>query len=196
MKTNKKKVTLLGVALIAAVITLAGVGYAAVGQYNGQTASVQGNMDVDWVVLKLGSDEYVAPEGIEVVWSSNTTGYSNNHYLITYHLEDADELVHHLTKVSTASEATTFKLKASGADFAGNNIYTLRYSIDGGANYIDYKSGDLFGETGITMGDTQNITWTVEASDLSSPQDDSDVTPGTSVTMPAITYTLVASSDP
>ena len=194
---NKKKVTLLGVAFIAAVITLAGVGYAlSNNSYTAQTTSASGDFDIDWVVLKLNEEAYAGPGHIEVVWNSETTGYANGHYTIAYDFIESDILTQTLTKDASASEATTFKLVADGAAFDGSGIYTLKYSVDNGENWLTYKEGDLFGD-GISFTEsTQVIKWKVDADDFTSPVNSQDKNPGSAVTMPAIIYLLTAESDP
>lgn len=208
---NKKKVTLLGVAFIAAVITLAGVGYAFSGHtgYKGSVATTEANpYDVDYVVVKFTSPTaYVADSTFYLTWNTETVyDVQEEEETVTYTWQASDTLVHSLDIEATDASGNTpdtYKLFAD-VTFTGEG-YKLYYIMDDVSGYVDdddmsdwteynaecaLKVGGETVEPGpIGQAAPVLITWVAIPDDTELD----GTAPVTAVTIGIITYTVEAS---
>ena len=109
---NNKKKTLLGVAFIASLIVLAGVGYAAHTGYTGSATGTQAQTyDVDYVVVKFnGNTAYTTDTTFYMTWNT-ATQYNAGEQTVTYTWQASDALVHELVITATDTGSDTYKLR-------------------------------------------------------------------------------------
>lgn len=169
-KMKNKKKALLGVAFIASIIALAGVGYAVHTGYQGSVSTpVTQAYDVDYVVVKFSDNSaFVADSTFYLTWNTetalNTAGTDQE---TTYTWQASDVLCHGLVIEATDATGTgadDYKLKVTTPTFTGTG-YKLYYKVS---------------DTAVTdpLDSTTISTWTEFNSSAAIFTDGVDVTPG------------------
>lgn len=125
---NKKK-ALLGVAFIASIIALAGVGYAVHTGYQGSVSTSETQTyDVDYVVVKFSDDSaFVADPTFYLTWNTETALVESTQ-TTTYTWQASDVLCHGLVIEATDAGSDNYKLKVTAPTFTGTG-YQLYYKV-------------------------------------------------------------------
>ena len=194
---NKKKVTLLGVAFIAAVITLAGVGYAA---HTGYTGTANGTAsetyDVDYVVIQFQDGAAYTPDTTFYMTWNTANVYNQGQSTITYSWQASDARVHNLSITATDMGVDQYKLNVTAP--AAPDGYALYYKLSAEtevnpetvANWEPFV-GSALASGGAGEAVTTNaftVSWALVPTTQSGPA--APVT--ASVTIGTMTYTITA----
>ena len=202
---NNKKKMVLGAAFVAAIMALAGIGYAAVfsDTYKGTAKSNTQSYDVDYVIVSLGEQSYTPADELYIVYDTATVyNTTTSKEETTFMWLGSTSVLHSVTaKVPTESSTTTdpddMVLKAE-ITFSETG-YKVQYKTD--TTWTDYSTGDISTDgIAIEPGDDVEIYWRIVPTDIGAQEDggDSGITLTTAVPdtgivqLPQITYTVIA----